>query len=112
MDTIAQLISSLSPKKRAQLAEQLGLAAQPTAHPREPIAIIGLSCRFPGADGREAYWKLLKKGKISIREIPTERWDANDFYDPDSSALGKMISRWGGFLDKVDHFDAGFFRIS
>ena len=82
-------------------------AAQP-----EPIAIVGLGCRFPGAPNPRAYWELLRSGGSGITTIPPDRWDADEFYDPDPARPGKMISRYGGFLERLDLFDAPFFGIS
>ncbi len=77
-----------------------------------PIAIIGIGCRFPGADSPAAYWRLLRDGVDAIREVPSDRWDANAIYHPDATVPGKSITRWGGFLDQVDRFDPFFFGIS
>ena len=80
---------------------------------REPIAIIGVGCRFPGAaTDPEAYWKLLHDGVDAIREVPADRWDIDKYYDPDPDLPGKMYTRMGGFLKEVDKFDAQFFGIS
>ena len=80
---------------------------------REPIAIIGMNCRFPGgADDPALFWDLLRNGREAISEIPSERWKIEDYYDPDPSKPGKMVSRFGGFLDRVDRFDAAFFGIA
>ncbi len=78
----------------------------------EPIAVIGLSCRFPGAPDARAFWKLLSEGTDAIREIPADRWDVDEYYDPDPDAPGSMSTRWGGFIDDIDKFDARFFGIS
>jgi acyl transferase domain-containing protein/NADPH:quinone reductase-like Zn-dependent oxidoreductase/NAD(P)-dependent dehydrogenase (short-subunit alcohol dehydrogenase family)/acyl carrier protein len=78
----------------------------------EPIAIIGLACRFPGAHNPTEFWNLLCEGIDAVTEVPADRWDADAFYDPDLAAVGKMNSRWGGFIGKVDGFDAQFFGIS
>ncbi|MUH01818.1 hypothetical protein F7734_60035, partial [Scytonema sp. UIC 10036] len=78
----------------------------------EPIAIIGISCRFPGADNPEAFWQLLRDGVDAITEIPSNRWDIRQFYDQDPEISGKMNSRCGGFLQQVDQFDPQFFGIS
>ena len=78
----------------------------------EPIAIIGIGCRFPGADGPEAFWKLLRDGVDAIREVPPSRWHIEDYYDPDATKPDKTNSRWGGFLDKIDEFDPQFFGIA
>nr|AIE12089.1 putative cis-AT type polyketide synthase module A5A [uncultured bacterium] len=80
---------------------------------QEPIAVIGMACRFPGgADTPESFWRLLQEGVDAIGEVPAERWDIDAYYDPDLEALGKMVTRWGGFLPDVDQFDPGFFNIS
>ncbi|MEO1374089.1 MAG: type I polyketide synthase [Cyanobacteria bacterium J06635_10] len=80
---------------------------------REPIAIIGMGCRFPGgADNPEAYWDLLRDGVDAIKEIPSQRWDVEEFYDANPKVKGKMYAKYGGFLDEVDKFDAQFFGIS
>ncbi|RPJ20130.1 MAG: polyketide synthase, partial [Chloroflexi bacterium] len=79
---------------------------------REPIAIIGLGCRFPGgATDAESFWRLLRDGVDAVTEIPAERWDVNAYYDADSEAPGKMYTRMGAFLDQVDQFDPQFFGI-
>src|SRR5260370_11694769 len=77
-----------------------------------PIAVVGLSCRFPGAADTESFWRLLRDGVDAIREVPRDRWDLDDIYDPDPDAPGKMYSRYGGFLDQIGHFDAHFFGIA
>ncbi|WP_423395908.1 amino acid adenylation domain-containing protein [Burkholderia sp. LMG 21824] len=79
----------------------------------EPIAIVGMSCRFPGAaHDLDAYWRLLNDGVDAISEVPRERWDIDAYYDPDPEAPGRMVCRFGGFLDDVDQFDPAFFRIT
>ncbi len=79
---------------------------------REPVAIVGLACRFPGAPDAAAYWRLLAGGVDAISEVPADRWPVERFYDPDPHARGKTNSRWGGYLDSVAGFDAHFFAIS
>ena len=81
---------------------------------KEPIAIIGMSCRFPGgANDIKSFWNLLSKGYDGITAVPSDRWDVEAFYDPDPEAPGKMYVRTGGFLNTpVDTFDAQFFGIS
>src|ERR1700694_4295191 len=78
----------------------------------EPIAIVGIGCRFPGARDPEAFWQLLHDGVDAITEVPSDRWDINAFYNPDPDVPGKMSTRWGGFLEHVDQFDPHFFGIS
>ena len=90
-------------------------AAESTAQVEsgEAIAIIGMACRFPGAvKTPEDLWQLLIEGKDAIREVPPERFDINAYYSPDPSAPGKTSTRWGGFVDGIEQFDARFFGIS
>ena len=79
---------------------------------REPIAVVGLGCRFPGAATPAEYWSNLIGGVDCIREVPRERWDSAALFDPDPDAAGKMTTRWGGFLDGIDQFDPAFFGVS
>ena len=81
---------------------------------REPVAIVGIGCRFPGgASGPAQFWELLHAGRDVIREVPADRWDIDAFYDPDPDVPGRMYSRHGGFLDESPQlFDARFFGIS
>ena len=79
----------------------------------EPIAIIGMGCRFPGAiNDIEAYWDFLCKGGDAVVEIPADRWNIDRFYDPEPGIIGKSIAKWGGFIDGIDQFDPQFFGIS
>ncbi len=77
----------------------------------DPIAVVGMSCRVPGADSPEAFWTLLREARDASREVPSDRWDVSAWYDPDASALGKSVTKRGGFLDRIDLFDAEFFGI-
>lgn len=95
---LKQLRTSLDDLKRAQ---------------REPVAIIGMSCRLPGRVGSpDAFWRMLHDGVDAIGPVPTDRWDHAAYYDPDPDAPGKMSTRFGGFIEKIDEFDPGFFGIS
>ena len=78
----------------------------------DPIAIVGIGCRFPGAEGLEEFWTLLRDGVDAISEIPRDRWDIDALYDPLPGTTGKMSTRWGGFLSGIDRFDPHFFGIS
>ncbi len=79
---------------------------------KEPIAVTGIGCRFPGADSPEKFWRLLRDGVDAIGPVPPNRWDKDVFYDPDPDAPGKMYLREGGFLRDVEGFDAAFFGIA
>lgn len=103
------------------LGEVLGLAEQKadpaaasTAATRtdDPIAVVAVSCRFPGAPNPEAFWDVLSGGVDAIREVPEERFDIDEFFDEDPDAPGKTYTRYGGFLDGIDGFDPEFFGIS
>ena len=75
-----------------------------------PIAVIGMACRLPGGiDSPEKLWTSLLRGDDLITEIPPERWDAGEYYDPEPGVPGRSVSRWGGFLENVTGFDAPFF---
>src|SRR5579883_3462544 len=79
----------------------------------EPIAIIGIGCRFPGGIATlKDFWELLRNGVDAITEVPPDRYDIDAYYDPHPATPGKVMSRFGGFLDQVDRFDAGFFGIA
>jgi acyl transferase domain-containing protein/NADPH:quinone reductase-like Zn-dependent oxidoreductase/NAD(P)-dependent dehydrogenase (short-subunit alcohol dehydrogenase family)/SAM-dependent methyltransferase/acyl carrier protein len=80
---------------------------------REPIAIIGIGCRFPGeANDPESFWKLLVNGVDAITEIPRDRWNIEGHYHPEPGMPGKTYSRWGGFIKGIDQFDPEAFNIS
>jgi acyl transferase domain-containing protein/NADPH:quinone reductase-like Zn-dependent oxidoreductase/short-subunit dehydrogenase/acyl carrier protein len=79
----------------------------------EPVAIIGIGCRMPGGvRNPDDLWELLTGGVDAITEVPKERWHLPAVYHPDPSRPGRTNSRWGGFLDHIDRFDAQFFGIS
>ena len=80
--------------------------------PSEPIALIGIGCRYPGASNPTAFWQLLSQGIDAITEVPTSRWDVNQFYDTDLSKPDKTNTRWGGFLKDIEQFDPQFFGIA
>ncbi|MBM4791787.1 SDR family NAD(P)-dependent oxidoreductase [Streptomyces sioyaensis] len=88
--------------------------AKATADDHDPIAIVAMSCRFPGGVGSpEEFWRLLAGGVDAIGEWPADRgWDVEALYDPEPGVPGRSYTRAGGFLDDVGGFDAGFFGIS
>ena len=111
MNDITRQISHVSPLKLAYVIQQL----QPklALAEAEPIAVVGIGCRFPdGVNTPEDYWKLLHEGRDAVTEVPADRWDFEAFYDPESRNPGKMYARHGAFLKSVDAFDCEFFGIT
>jgi acyl transferase domain-containing protein len=81
--------------------------------PIEPVALVGVGCRFPGGvEDPAGFWDLIASGTDAVGDIPPDRWRADAFYDPDPATPGRMTVRQGGFLDRpVDRFDAAFFGM-
>ncbi|MCS1417593.1 MAG: Polyketide synthase PksL [Verrucomicrobia subdivision 3 bacterium] len=104
--------SSPPPPPRRRTQPEAG-AANRAAAPRAPgIAIIGLSGRYPLAEDLEAFWRNLRAGRDCISQVPSDRWEHDQFYDEDKTKPGSAYGKWGGFLDDVDKFDPLFFNIS
>lgn len=78
----------------------------------EPIAIIGMACRFPHANNLPEFWQLLQKGGNAITKIPIERLCNNALESSNSIEIEEMAYQWGGFLGQIDKFDPHFFNIS
>ncbi len=76
------------------------------------MAVIGMACRFPGADNYNQFWQNLELGVNSISEIPSQRWEIEKYYSATPKHSHKTISKWGGFMKGIDQFDAHFFGIS
>ncbi|EDM74392.1 polyketide synthase of type I, partial [Plesiocystis pacifica SIR-1] len=79
---------------------------------REPIAIIGLSGRYPEAPDLDALWANLVAGRDCVGEVPSNRWDIDAFFDPDRRSEGSTYTRWGAFLDGVEEFEHRLFKIA
>lgn len=116
MTDLTALTARLTPRARQLLADELirsGAVAGGDRTGGEPIAIVGIGCRFPGGiRGPEDYWDLLLAGRDAVTETPGHRWDADEFFDPDPTTPNRTTSRWGGYVDDVDGFDADFFGIA
>jgi phthiocerol/phenolphthiocerol synthesis type-I polyketide synthase D len=115
MTSLAERAAQLSPQAREVLARELIRAGTvfPVDEVAEPIAVVGVGCRFPGdVVGTDSFWRLLVNGEDAVIEVPPDRWDAEEFYDPDPLAPGRMTTKWGGFLSDVAGFDADFFAIT
>ena len=80
---------------------------------KEPLAIVGIGCRLPGASrDPKSFWKTLCEGRDAIIEVPPGRWNLDRYYASNAQLPGRMITRWGGFIDRIEEFDARFFGIS
>jgi acyl transferase domain-containing protein len=110
MSDLGRRLEGLSPERR-RLVEQR-LAGRLEGRDRlEPIAVIGLACRFPGAESAEAFWQLLREGGDAIQPVPSDRWDS-EAWQRQGETSGVRMPGQGGFLRSVDAFDAAFFEIS
>ncbi|CAM2010379.1 polyketide synthase [Acanthopleuribacter pedis] len=78
----------------------------------EGFAVVGMACRFPGANDIEQFWQNLRVGIDSVTEVPSQRWDWRRFYDPNGRRKAGTVSKWQGLVNGVDHFDYKFFGIS
>lgn len=108
--TIAALAAHLDGTRAATTAIESDRSA---TRSDEPIAIVGMACRFPGdADDPEAFWKLLQSGVDAVTDVPASRWDIDALYNPDPAHPGTMCTRRGGFLRDIDQFDARFFGVN
>ena len=76
------------------------------------FAIVGYAARFPGAADADEFWDVLREGRDAISEVPKDRWDVDEFFDPEPGAPGKVVTRRAGFVDDVTGFDAPFFGMS
>ena len=96
----------------ARLQEELQ-SRQPGDKTREPIAIIGMGCRYPGGVRTpDEFWNLLNSGRDILGDIPSTRWNVDEYYDPEVKVPGKMYVRQGYYLEDIDQFDPQFFGLS
>ncbi|MGB8690433.1 MAG: type I polyketide synthase, partial [Microcoleus sp.] len=104
----------LSSQQLLELLEQVHNKLEAVEREKtEPIAIIGVGCRFPGnVNDSASFWRLLHDGVDAVTEIPSDRWDIDAFYDPDPKAAFKAYTKQGSFIQQVDQFDPLFFGIS
>ena len=82
----------------------------------EPIAIVGIGCRLPGANSPLEFWRLLRSGEAQMQPMPSgeenERWSHEHFYDPSPSSQGKVTHETVCLMDQVHRFDADFFKLN
>lgn len=110
MTNLPDPLANLSPERR-ELLERLQALQRPAA--LEPIAVVGMGCRFPGSvDGPADYWRLLTEGRDAVSEVPDGRWDSDDWYSPDARTPGKLSTRFAAFLNDIAGFDAEFFGVA
>lgn len=77
-----------------------------------PVAVIGMGCRLPGGiDSPDRLWEALLRGDDLVTEIPADRWDIDEYYDPEPGVPGRTDCKWGAYLDNVGDFDPEFFGI-
>ena len=107
MDSLSQRLESMSPLQRAVFAlkETQARLEMLERQRSEPIAIVGMACRFPGGVcDATSFWRALCSRMDAIREIPPDHWDVDEFFDPDPAAPGKMNTRWAGIVDRIGDF--------
>jgi acyl transferase domain-containing protein/aryl carrier-like protein/NADP-dependent 3-hydroxy acid dehydrogenase YdfG len=112
-DKVKGIKATVSSTQKTVTEQSTSYAAPAVLPPNapEPIAIIAASCRFPGADSPQEFWKNLVEEKDVVQEIPIERWDYRKLFDPVKGKKGKIYSKWGGFIRDVSGFDNEFFKI-
>src|SRR5258705_2737460 len=88
------------------------LSTEGRIEPAPRFAIVGYAARFPGAQDADEIWDVLREGRDAISEVPKDRWDVDEFFDPEPGVPGKVVTRRAGFVDDVTGFDAPFFGMS
>lgn len=113
MSDLSERLAGLSPAQRKLLEQRLAQRQGDEQSGRpEPIAIVGMACRFPAAPNLAAFWRLIHLGRDGVVEIPTSRWDLDEFYDPTGEQPGKISVRRAALLDDIEQFDPQFFGIT
>ncbi|GAB2561412.1 type I polyketide synthase [Dyella jejuensis] len=114
-NAVAELrLGRSSPRNDGHLSTVQAASAEPGEPGKDQedaVAIVGIACRFPSANGPRELWDNLCKGVDAVTEVPPERWDADALYDPNPLAMGKMNTKYGGFIKDIESFDARFFGI-
>ncbi|MEO4030494.1 type I polyketide synthase, partial [Chromobacterium vaccinii] len=110
-ETSAPIAPAAAPARRGR-PQRSAAPSIPAPAASEPIAIVGLSGRYPEAWDLAAYWRNLSEGRDCIVEVPASRWDWREHYSEDRGEAGRHYSKWGGFIEGVDEFDPRFFNIA
>ena len=110
MDDLTKALVPISAVKLALMAKQVRADSR-NVLAADPIAVVGMACRVPGADSPDQFWQLLCNGIDTVSTIPTDRWDANSWFNSDLSATAKSTTKSGAFLKQIDSFDADYFGI-
>ncbi|WP_133250979.1 type I polyketide synthase, partial [Mycobacterium montefiorense] len=111
MPSVFSRIVGMTTQQRTALSEEFSRAARMAT--AEPVAVVGMGCRFPGnVTDPESFWELMVESRNAISDIPPDRWDAEAFYDADPLTPGHMTTKWGGFVPDIAGFDAEFFGIT
>jgi phthiocerol/phenolphthiocerol synthesis type-I polyketide synthase B len=106
IDALARFLTGAEP------AVEVAATSADRGRSDEPIAVVGMGCRFPGGiSGPESFWQFLAEGRSAVGEVPANRWEWFDDGSPESAAVLAATTRWGSYLDDVDAFDAEFFEI-
>ncbi len=105
---LQERLAALSPAKLELLQRRL----EQQGNSREPIAIVGMACNFPGAPTIEDYWKIIRDGRNETREIPSDRWPVDALYHADADLPGKASAKWACLVDGIGEFDPSFFGIA
>ncbi|TWU50972.1 Phenolphthiocerol synthesis polyketide synthase type I Pks15/1 [Rubripirellula tenax] len=108
MSDLTQRVSSLSESRKSLLNRVL--ASRPSS--TEAIAVVGMACRFAGAENLSEYWDVIRNGKVMAREVPPDRWDVRGVYDPSPDVPGRTAAKWACLVDGVERFDPVFFGIT
>ena len=113
MSDLSERLAGLSPAQRKLLEQRLAQQQGDEQSNRpEPIAIVGLACRFPAAPNLAAFWQLIHHGLDGVVDIPASRWNLEEFYDPTGEQPGKISVRQAALLNDIEEFDPQFFGIT
>ena len=113
MSDLSERLAGLSPAQRKLLEQRLAQQQGDEQSNRpEPIAIVGLACRFPAAPNLAAFWQLIHHGLDGVVDIPASRWNLEEFYDPTGEQPGKISVRQAALLNGIEEFDPQFFGIT